>query len=74
VSEIVSSANALSVTWAKAVDYPGSYGSDYLVEVSSTLQPDSWTPADPADLSGDITYTFPAALGQHFVRLKITYP
>ncbi|HKK18866.1 MAG TPA: hypothetical protein VJ952_09330, partial [Opitutales bacterium] len=71
---LVRSGSTLSVTWAKAADYPGSYGTDYVVETSTTLQPDSWTPADSAQLSGDVTYTFPESDDKEFVRLKLVVP
>ena len=36
---IVNTGDTLSVTWAKADDYPGIYGTDYVLEVSTTLLP-----------------------------------
>jgi len=71
---VANSGSTVSVTWPKAADYPGSYGTDYLVEISNTLQSDSWTPADPAQLSGETTYSFPSLSSKEFVRLKVIGP
>ncbi|MFZ9935516.1 MAG: hypothetical protein ACO3JG_00500 [Luteolibacter sp.] len=72
---VTTTGGALSVTWDKHGDYPGTYGTDYRVEVSTTLLPGSWSPADPGDISGDVTYTFPAPLGTRvFARLVVTGP
>jgi hypothetical protein len=73
--DVTDAGGTLSVTWAKHGDYPGTYGTDYRVEVSTTLLPGSWSPADPGDISGDVTYTFPAPLGPRvFARLVVTGP
>ena len=68
----------LSVTWTKAVGYPGTYGTDFTVETSAALT-GMWT-AEP--LGGNVTltgnnlkYVFPSPLGtKQFARLKVTGP
>ncbi|MFU8849238.1 MAG: sialate O-acetylesterase [Opitutales bacterium] len=68
---IQSNGGNYSITWNKSADFPGSYGVNYLIEVSTTLAPDSWTQAAPARVSGDVTYTFAADIEKQFVRLKV---
>jgi hypothetical protein len=75
---VVKSAGGLSVTWTKASDYAGVYGTDYAVQTTSTLT-GTWT-NEPAPgnviLSGnDVIYTFPSPItGQKFCRLKVMGP
>jgi autotransporter-associated beta strand protein len=76
-------AGTLSVTWTKDADYPGAYGTDYVVETSATLAEGSWTAASTdaspnvpgtVHINGnDVTYTFPAGI-KLFARLKVTGP
>jgi hypothetical protein len=71
----------LSVTWVRHPDYPdfpGNYGTDFVVETSATLT-GPWTEeASPGNVTitgNDVTYTFPAPLGaKNFARLKVTGP
>jgi len=62
------------VTWPKGASYGGVYGTDYVVQVSSTLNGD-WVPANPlnVDLSNpsQVVYTLPAGSPQ-FCRLAVT--
>jgi hypothetical protein len=73
----------LSVTWVRHPDYPdfpGNYGTDFVVETSETLE-GTWTEeASPGNVTitgNDVTYTFPggpAYSGKKFARLKVTGP
>jgi hypothetical protein len=71
----------LSVTWVRHPDYPdfpGNYGTDFVVETSATLT-GPWTeessPGNVTITGNDVTYTFPAPLGaKNFARLKVTGP
>ena len=67
-----------SVTWVKAASYTGVYGSDYVVETSTTLAAGSWTPEpSPGNVSvtgNNVTYTFPAGPEKQFARLNVTGP
>jgi autotransporter-associated beta strand protein len=71
----------LSVTWTKATDYTGTYGTDFVVETSATLEAGSWTteivapnPGATVIITGDhVTYTFPAGT-KNFVRLTVRGP
>lgn len=74
----------LSVTWPRHPDYPGfpgNYGTDFVVETSSTLV-GLWTSETPLGTNVIITgnnvkYTFPGGpgyTGKNFVRLKVTGP
>ncbi|MCX6873875.1 MAG: hypothetical protein NTW21_08710 [Verrucomicrobia bacterium] len=84
---VTNTGGTLSITWTKAADYAGTYGTgaDFVVETSSTLADGSWTPVaasgtpatpDTVSLDGnDVTYTFPSPLGaKKFARLKVTGP
>lgn len=66
-----------SVTWTKAADYAGVYGTDYVVETSSTLQPGSWADetlgVNVIITGNEVKYTFPAGSG-NFARLKVITP
>jgi hypothetical protein len=73
---VTSTAGTLSVTWAKAASYTGSYATDFVVETSSTLN-GAWA---AETLGGNVTitgnnvkYTFPAGI-RNFARLKVTGP
>ncbi|MCX6879128.1 MAG: hypothetical protein NTW21_35780, partial [Verrucomicrobia bacterium] len=68
----------LSITWTKATDYPGTYGTDFVVETSEALTGD-WAPevrGGKVTITGnEVKYTFPSPLGaKKFVRLKVTGP
>lgn len=74
---VVNTAGTLSITWTKAADYTGTYGTDFVVETSSTLAAGSWT-AETLGVNVVITgnsvkYTFPAG-SKDFARLKVTGP
>jgi photosystem II stability/assembly factor-like uncharacterized protein len=75
---IINNSGTLSITWIKGTGYPGVYGSDYLIETSTTLT-GTWTPetvgVNVALTGNNVTYTFPAASGdRRFVRLKVMAP
>ncbi len=67
----------LSVTWTKAASYTGTYGTDFVVETSTSLATGSWSAESSpgtVNISGNnITYTFPAGAVK-FARLKVTGP
>jgi autotransporter-associated beta strand protein len=79
----INTGGVLSVTWNKAADYTGNYGSDFWVETSETLS-GAWTTekADPEagftvtfPSAGEVRFTFPAPLGaKKFARLKVAGP
>ena len=64
---VTNTLGVLSVTYTKAATYTGVYGTDYVVETSSTLA-DPWTP-QLADPTPDFTVTFPSA-----TEVKYTFP
>ena len=75
---VANTLGVLSVTYTKAATYTGVYGTDYVVETSSTLA-DPWAPqlADPTPdftvtfpNATEVKYTFPAGTKQ-FARLKV---
>lgn len=72
---VVDSGSTLSITWTKAADYDGVYGTHYWVETSDTLS--GWvmepTPGNVEISGNDITYTFPAGT-KRFVRLNVSGP
>jgi hypothetical protein len=75
---VVNTADVLSVTWTKATDYTGSYGTDFFVETSDTLT-GVWTTetlgANVIITGNAVKFTFPTPLGtKNFVRLKVTGP
>ena len=75
---IVNTGGVLSITFTKAADYPGTYGTDYFIETSTTLT-GTWSPeplGGDTTLSGNqVTYTFPTPLnGKKFARLKMIQP
>ena len=73
---VVNTAGTLSVTWVKAADYVGVYGTDFVVETSSTLS-GAWTTetlgVNVVITGNDVKYTFPAGT-KNFARLKVTGP
>lgn len=72
---VTESGGALGITWTKAATYTGSYGTDFAVQTSTTLKPDSWkteTPGVNVILSGnDVRYNFPAG-DRGFARLIVS--
>ena len=81
---VVNNVGTLSVTWTKAADYVGVYGTDFVVETSATVAA-PWIPAilDPASgftvtiTGNEVKFTFPDGPpydGKNFVRLKVTGP
>jgi autotransporter-associated beta strand protein len=72
---IVDSSGALSITWTKGSGYPGVYGTDFVIETSSTLAGTWTTETDGGNVTltgNNVTYTFPAPLdSRRFVRLKV---
>lgn len=78
---VVDDAGTLSVTFTMAADYPGAYGTDFVVETSATLA-NPWTAETAAPDPGftvtfpsatEVKYTFPPGTG-NFARLKVTGP
>ena len=76
---LVTSGGRPSITWSKGQGYAGSYGSDYWIETSSTLD-GQWTieaigGGNVIDEPGSVKYTFPASSAARlFVRLKVAQP
>lgn len=72
---VANDAGTLSVTFTKAADYTGVYGTDYEVQVSSTLA--SWGPAPGGSVTfpsaTEVKYTFPDGT-KNFARLQVTGP
>lgn len=68
----------LTVSWTKSGSYTGTYGTDYRVEISSTLAAGSWTmvPASDPNLStgSPLQYTLPNGQIKVFTRLVVTGP
>lgn len=69
----------LSVTWRKGAHYFGVYGSDYVVQTSTNLQPEGqpggWTNAPLSaviDTPEFVSFAFPAEFSRYFARLKLT--
>jgi fibronectin-binding autotransporter adhesin len=80
---VTTTMGSLSVTWTKAASYTGTYGTDFFVETSTTLEAGSWTTEVVSPNSGftvvvsgnNVTFTFPAAgPAKKFARLKVTGP
>jgi hypothetical protein len=76
---VTNTGGILSVTWTKAGDYAGTYGSSFVVETSNTLTGIWNTEAFPGStisiIGNNVTYTFPSPLGtKRFARLKVTGP
>jgi hypothetical protein len=71
---VVNTAGTRSVTWTKGSGYSGTYGTDYVVEVSDTLQNWANAPTDHVTESpASVKYTFPVGVKQ-FARLKVVVP
>jgi hypothetical protein len=74
---VVHNGGTLSVTWIAAPTYTGTYGTDFVVETSTTLDGD-WSPVTEGDgvtvAEGEVTYTSPSPAGKLFVRLSVTGP
>jgi autotransporter-associated beta strand protein len=75
---VVTTAGVRSITWTKAADYPGVYGTDFQVETSETLAAGSWTTETVGGnitiTGNDVKYTFPAGPTKKFARLVVTGP
>lgn len=75
---VTTSAGVRSITWTKAASYTGDYGTDFIVETSSSLAAESWTteasPGTVTIIGNEVTYTFPAGPAKNFARLKVTGP
>ena len=73
---MTNNAGTRSVTWTKAAGYTGTYGTDFVVETSSTLV-GAWaseTLGVNVTITGnDVKYTFPSG-SKNFARLKVTGP
>ena len=71
---ITNTSGTLSITWTKAATYPGVYGTDFVVETSTTLT-GVWTieiaGGNVTVTGSDVTYSFPASGTRRFVRLKV---
>ncbi len=67
----------LSVTWTKAATYTGTYGPDFVVQTSATLNGDWMTEPSGVNVTfpsaSEVKYTFPAGT-TNFARLKVTGP
>lgn len=75
---VVKQGGVLTMTWVKAADYAGVYGTDYWVETSGNLQ-HPWTPqalGTTVTISGNqVIYTFPTPyVDKFFVRLRVSGP
>jgi alpha-galactosidase len=66
---------ALSITWTKNAAFPGTYGTDFVVETSETLT-GTWTaetsPGTVTLTGNQVIYTFPTPLGgKKFARIRV---
>ena len=70
---VANTGGTLSVTWTKAAGFSGTYGTDFVVETSSTLS-GVWAPETlgvTVTITGnEVKYTFPAVT-TNFARLKV---
>jgi fibronectin-binding autotransporter adhesin len=72
---VTSTDGAYRITWTKSAGYVGGYGTDFVVESSTTLE-NPWTP-EPLGvnviISGDdVTFTFPTPPdSRNFARLRV---
>jgi autotransporter-associated beta strand protein len=76
---VAKTGNTISITWTHAADYTGIYGTDFVVETSTTLLPNSWeaeTLGGTVSLDGNnVTFTFPNPMDtRKFARLKVNGP
>lgn len=76
---LVAADGALSITWRKGAQYFGVYGSDYVVQTSTDLQPEGqpggWTNAPLSsviDTPEFVSIAFPVEFSRYFARLKLT--
>ena len=72
----IRTAGTLSITWTKAASYTGTYGTDFVVETSSTLTGVWATETLGANVTitgSNVKFTFPAET-KKFARLKVTGP
>ncbi len=71
---ITNTSGTLSITWTKSATYLGVYGTDFVIETSTSLT-GAWTTeslgGNVAITGNNVTYTFPAAGTRRFVRLKV---
>lgn len=71
---ITNTSGTLSITWTKSATYPGVYGTDFVIETSTTLT-GMWTTEtvgeNVAITGNNVTYTFPSGGNRRFVRLKV---
>jgi fibronectin-binding autotransporter adhesin len=74
---VTTTSEVRSITWTKAASYTGTYGTDFVIETSTSLS-DAWTVEASGvnvTISGDnVTYVFPAGPAKNFARLKVTGP
>jgi len=63
-----------TVSWPVGPDYPGAYGSDFVVETSTNLVDWNPVPAGEVTLGATIDYTIPGDAPARFARLKVTGP
>ena len=74
---VTTTSDVRSITWTKAASYTGTYGTDFVIETSTTLA-GAWTveaSGGNVTISGDnVTYVFPAGQPKNFARLKVTGP
>lgn len=76
---VISTLGTLSTTWLKGAGYLGVYGTNFVVETSTTLS-GVWTVetlggGNITDTGTEVKYTFPGPLsGKNFARLKVTGP
>lgn len=73
---VVNNAGTLTVTWVKAADYTGAYGTDFVVQTSPDLS-EAWKSetlgVNVAVVGNEVKFTFPADT-VNFARLKVTGP
>lgn len=71
---IANTSGTLSITWTKGTGYLGTYGTDFVIETSTTLT-GTWTTEslgeNVAITGNNVTYTFPSGGNRRFVRLKV---
>jgi autotransporter-associated beta strand protein len=71
---ITNTDGTLAITWTKASTYPGVYGTDFVIETSTTLT-GTWTVetlgVNVSITENHVSYLFPASSARRFVRLKV---